>query len=77
MVTLFKIEVECKLKIILASSSKPRQDILNNIGLKYEVIKSLVEEKSNSTEPSQYVEDLSRDKANSVASQIDEKAIII
>lgn len=31
---------ENKLKIILASSSKPRQDIFKNIGLKYEVIKS-------------------------------------
>lgn len=34
-----------KLKLILASSSKQRQDIFKNIGLKYEVIKSLVEEK--------------------------------
>lgn len=66
-----------KLKLILASSSKQRQDIFKNIGLKYEVIKSLVEEKSNSTDPSEYVKDLSKDKANSVASQINEKAIII
>ena len=73
MVTLSK----CKLKLILASSSKPRQDIFKNIGWKYEVVKSLLEEKSNSTEPSEYVKDLSKDKANSVASQIDRKAIII
>lgn len=66
-----------KLKLILASSSKPRQDIFKNIGLKYEVVKSLVEEESDSTEPSEYVKDLSRDKANSVAEQITEKAIII
>lgn len=65
------------MKLILASSSKPRQDIFNNLGLKYEVVKSLVEEKSNATEPSEYVKDLSRDKANSVASQINEEAIII
>lgn len=68
---------ENKLKLILASSSKPRQDIFKNIGLKYEVIKSLVEEKSDSTDSSEYVKDLSKDKANSVASQINEKAIII
>lgn len=68
---------DLKLKLILASSSKQRQDIFKNIGLKYEVIKSLVEEKSNSTVPSEYVKDLSKDKANSVASQINEKAIII
>lgn len=65
------------MKLILASSSKPRQDILKNIGLKYEVIKSLVEEKSNSTDPSEYVKDLSRDKAKSVATQINEEAIIV
>lgn len=70
-------EKEDKLKLILASNSKPRQDIFKNIGLKYEVIKSLVEEKSSNTEPDEYVKDLSRDKANSVASQINEKAIII
>lgn len=47
------------------------------VGLKYEVIKSLVEEKSLATNPDDYVKDLSRDKANSVANQINEKAIII
>lgn len=69
--------MENKIKLILASSSKPRQDIFKNIVLKYEVIKSQVEEESDSTEPSEYVKDLSRDKANSVAEQITEKAIII
>ena len=69
--------MENKIKLILASSSKPRQDIFKNIGLKYEVVKSLVEEESDSAEPSEYVKDLSRDKANSVAEQITEKAIII
>lgn len=68
---------EDKLKLILASSLKSRQDILKNIGLKYEVIKSLVEEKNDSTEPSEYVKNLSKDKADSVASQIKEKAIIL
>ena len=69
--------MEFKMKLILASSSQPRQDIFNNIGWKYEVVKSLVEEKSNATNPSEYVKDLSRDKANSVASQINEKALIV
>lgn len=65
------------MKLILASSSKQRQEIFNNIGLKYEIVKSLVEESSSKTEPSEYVKDLSRDKANSVAEQINEKALII
>ena len=43
------------MKLILASSSQQRQDIFNNIGWKYEVVKSLVEEKSNATNPSEYV----------------------
>ena len=65
------------MKLILASSSKPRQDIFKNIGWKYEVVKSLVEEKSDASKPDEYVKDLSRDKANSVASQINEKALIV
>lgn len=65
------------MKIILASASKQRQDILNMIGLEYEVITSLVEEKSNEREPSKYVEELSLNKANSVATQINQRAIII
>ena len=69
--------MEGKIKIILASSSKTRQNIIKSIGLKYEVVKSLVEEKSDSTNPSEYVKDLSRDKENSVANQITEMAIII
>jgi len=66
-----------RIKLILASGSKQRQDIFKNLGLKYEVVKSIVEEKSNGTNPNEYVKDLSRDKANSVKSQINEKAIII
>ena len=65
------------MNLILASSSKPRQDIFKNIGWKYEIVKILVEEKSESTNPSEYVKDLSRDKANSVAGQINKKAIIV
>ena len=58
------------MRLILASSSKNRQNILKNIGWKYEVVKSIVEEHSDATDPRQYVMDLSKDKANSVASQI-------
>lgn len=65
------------MNLILASSSKNRQNIFNMIGLKYKVIKSTAAEHSNATEPNQYVIDLSKGKANSVASQINEKAIII
>lgn len=65
------------MKLILASTSKQRQDILKMIGLKYEVVKSLVEEESLETDPEKYVKELSRNKARSVESQIKEKAIIV
>ena len=65
------------MKLILASSSKQRRDILDMIGLKYEVITSLVEEDSNESDPVKYVKELSRNKALSVKEQLNEKAIII
>ena len=65
------------MKLILASTSKQRQDILKMIGLKYEIVKSLVEEESSETDPKEYVKELSRNKAKSVESQIKEKAIIV
>ena len=65
------------MRLILASSSKNRQNIFNNMGFKYEIITSLVEEYSEATNPCEYVMDLSKDKANSVASQVNDKAIII
>lgn len=65
------------MRIILASSSKQRQDILKMIGLKYDVITSDVDEKSNENKPDKYVEELSLNKAKSVCNQINDKAIII
>lgn len=65
------------MRLILASNSKTRKDIFDMVGWKYEVITSNTEENSNSTDPKQYVIDLSKDKANSVASQITDKALII
>ena len=65
------------MKLILASNSKARKDIFDMIGWKYEVIASNVEEKSNAIDPKQYVIDLSKDKANSVASKITDIALIV
>ena len=66
-----------KLNIILASSSKVRQNIFKSLGIKFSVVTSNVEEKSFKTKPSDYVKELSKNKANSVALQINEKSIII
>ena len=65
------------MRLILASGSKQRQDIFKMIGWKYEVVKSLEEEKSTATDPKEYVKELSRDKAKSVAAQVKEKAVIV
>lgn len=65
------------MKLILGSGSKQRQDIFKMIGLKYEVIKSEIEEESDATNPNEYVEELSKNKAEAVAAQINEKAIIV
>lgn len=66
-----------KMKLILASGSKQRKDIFDMIGLKYEVVTSLEEEKSSATNPETYVKELSKGKADSVEKQLNEKAIII
>ena len=65
------------MKLILASNSKTRKNIFDMVGWKYEIIVSNIEEKSNATNPEEYVIELSKNKANAVASQILEKAIII
>ena len=47
------------------------------IGLKYEVVESLAEEKSSATDPETYVKELSKGKADSVEKQLEEKVIIV
>ncbi len=65
------------MKIILASSSKQRQDIFKMIGLKYEVVTSSKDEYSTEKEPDKYVCELSFNKAKDVSFKIKDKAIII
>lgn len=65
------------MKIILASASKQRQDILKMVGIRYEVLTSDVDEISNQSEPDKYVEELSLNKANSVSQKVSKTAIII
>lgn len=66
-----------KVDLILASGSKQRKDIFDMIGWKYEIIKSLKDEKSTVKIPEEYVVELSKDKASSVALQINKKALIV
>lgn len=65
------------MKVVLASGSKQRRDILDLIGIKYDVIKSEMKEESNEKLPDKYVMELSLNKASSVLSKLKEKAIVI
>ena len=53
-------------KIILASASPRRRELLTQIGLDFEVVVSETEEKITSTEPAKVVEELSAQKAEAV-----------
>ncbi|AEM78411.1 septum formation protein [Thermoanaerobacter thermohydrosulfuricus] len=65
------------MKIVLASKSPRRRELLSNLGLDFEVIESNVEEFSNEKHPSRYVMDLSFNKAMLVAKKLKEEAIVI
>ena len=53
-------------RLILASSSPRRRELLTQIGLKFEVIASNAEENTKSREPSEMVQELSLLKATDV-----------
>lgn len=63
-------------KIILASNSPRRKELLKQMGIKFTVIVSNVNEKTNITSPVDFVKFLSREKAREVA-QKNKNAIII
>lgn len=58
------------MRIILASASPRRKELLEQIGLKFEVITSHVEEEVSSCKPDRVVEELSRQKAEAVGEQL-------
>ena len=55
------------MRIILASSSITRRKIMDEFNIKYDIITSDIEERSQSSDPKLYVEELSRNKALSVS----------
>ena len=63
-------------KLYLASNSKTRKQILDNVGIKYTVYPSNIEEISNKENPIEYCIDLSNQKAKSIAASLKEGVIL-
>ncbi len=64
------------MKLILASNSRTRKEVLDKVGLIYDVIPSNIEEHSDKTDPKEYVMDLSRQKAEAIAKNVKEGVIL-
>lgn len=65
------------MRIILASGSPRRRELLTQIGIEYEVIVSNADEDVNETDPAKMVEELSYRKALAVAKEHGLKDVII
>lgn len=64
------------MKLVLASNSKGRKEVLDRAGLIYEVMPSNMEEHSDKKDPKEYVMDLSKQKAEAVAKNLKECVIL-
>lgn len=64
------------MKLILASNSRTRKEVLDKVGLIYDVIPSNMEEHSDKTDPKEYVMDLSRQKAKAIAKDLKEGVVL-
>ena len=64
------------MKLILASNSRTRKEVLDKVGLIYSVAPSNIEEISTETNPDNYVMDLSKQKAEAVAKEKKEGVIL-
>lgn len=62
-------------RIILASGSPRRRDLLSQIGVQYEVITSDADETINESNPAKVVEELSRRKAEDIATQLENNLV--
>lgn len=64
-------------KIILASASPRRREILHNMGLEFTVMPAADEEKTEKVQPPEVVEELSLSKAQNISKQVEKDALII
>lgn len=65
------------MRVILASSSKTRREIMDKLNIKYNIIASETEEISNKEDPCEYVEELSKNKAFNVLKKVNNKSSLI
>lgn len=64
------------MKLYLASSSKTRQNILNQVGFNFQTISSNIEEITTATSNEEYLKKLSRMKAQAVSKKVNKGVII-
>ena len=64
------------LKIILASQSPRRRKLLTQLGIKFEVIPSNIDEIVSTNDPFKLVKDLSSQKSNAISENVDNAYII-
>ena len=65
------------MRVILASGSPRRTQLLSQVGMKHEVVISRIEEKVTSKIPQEVVKELSRQKAEDVFGRIDGDVLVI
>lgn len=71
------MNLNMKRKIILASQSPRRRELLNQVGFEYEVEPSQVEEKITRKEPWEIVKELSRQKAEDIFRKHEKESVLI
>lgn len=64
-------------KLILASASPRRREILNNMGLEFTVMPAADEEKTEKVQPPEVVEELSLSKAMCISKHVEKDTLII
>ncbi len=69
--------VENRVRIILASASPRRRELMRRAGLAVEIMPSQVEETASSTEPGQVVQELAFQKAEDVASHYAGQDVVV
>ncbi|RDU23369.1 Maf family protein [Anaerosacchariphilus polymeriproducens] len=65
------------MRIILASASPRRKELLEQINMKFEIMVSNVDEVITQSEPSKAVQELACQKAEDVAKSLEEKVLVI